>query len=339
MLNLISAAALNAISLPIDCLVASLSINARAIWRHLFSSLVPATVIAIISLYWGYHSLVKRRAERWYFWRRVLLTTITVAYVTYFDTTLVAVKVFNCISVFDSINPFSSSFTRYWIGDMSIECYKSTHVVLIGISLVILIIVSIGFPIACSIALLRNKNEVNISSSRAHEILGLLCGPFKERFIYWECITMIKKAILSIIIVFSYSLGNQAQGLLISIVLVFFLTLHSTCYPFKKEFNTLNYYEIGSLMTSCITYTLVQLFSVEKLSETERSLLSISVIVLNGGFVISMLVNITRHLITFAKVTLRSYQISDIHDEIGLFETIRIYCYSWWSGKLSSERN
>lgn len=261
---------------------------------------------------------------------------ITVTYVTYFDVTQVAVRVFNHVSVPDSIDPFSTSFTRYWIGDTSIECYKSTHIILICISLVILTTISIGFPFACSIALLRNKNEVNVSNSRAHEVLGLLCGPFKDRFVYWECITMIKKAMLSLIIVFSYSLGNQMQGLLIIVVLVFFLALHSTCYPFKEEFNMLNYYEIGSLTTSCITYTLVELFNVERLSETERGLVSVGVIILNGGYVMLMVLSMARNFVAFAKATLKSYYIIDINDEISWFKTIKIYISSWWFGRLSS---
>jgi len=338
-LSVLGAATVNGVSRPIDCILSSCSIGARAIWRYLFSLFIPMIAIAILSVYWGYRALMKHSTERLYFWQRFVLVVITVTYITYFDFTQHVVRVFDCVVVYDNESHLSSKSTRYWVADTSLECYESTHAVLVGLSLIVLITVSLGFPLVSSLALLRNRNEVDVSNSRAHEMLGLLCGPFKQRFIYWECVTMIKKAMLSVIIVFSYSLGNHTQGLLISMVLVFFLTLHTLCFPFDEKFNILNYLESISLMISCITYTLIQFLNVETLSKIERSLVSASVIILNGVYVIFLFVIIARNLVAYAKSSLKAHHIIDIHNEIGWFKTIRSYSYAWWSGKLSSTRN
>jgi len=334
-LNLIGFAAINSITRPIDCIVGLSSIVAKAIWRYLFGLFVPMIVIALLSVYWGYRSIKMNRRDRFYFLRRFLLTSITVTYITYFDLTQLAVKAFNCIKVYDNIDPFSKSFTRHWIEDTSIECYKDTHVVLIGIAIVLLILVSSCFPLFCSLALYSKRNDVERSNSRAHETLGLLCGPFKTKFIYWECITMMKKALLSIVVVFSYTLGNGPQGLLISLILTFFLTLQAICFPFKDEFKSLNYYEIGSLLTSCVTYTIVQFFNVDTLSELARTLASISLIVLNGGFVLFMAFLIVMNLTSLAKAVLLSNNV-EIWDGIGWFSILILYLKNRGSSEAGS---
>lgn len=305
-LSLLGAATIKSVSRPIDCILPSSSIKARVILRYLLSFLAPVIVIAILSIYWGYRLLMKHRSERLYFLRRLVLVVITVIYITYFDITQMAVSVFNCVNVHDGGDYNFPTSTRYWIVDTSIKCYKSTHFVLVGFSIGALIIVSICFPLACSWALLRTRNEVQVNNSRTRETLGLLYGPFKQGFVFWECVTMLKKALLSVMIVSSYSSGDQVQGLLISLVLVFFLSLHATCWPFERKFNSLNYYESGSLLTSCTTYILVQFFNVETLSGSARTVISIALIVLNGGFVLVMAFVIVQNFVQLARAILLS---------------------------------
>lgn len=280
----LGAATINSISRPLDCLLSSGSRATRVIWRTLFSIFIPTSVIAILAMYWGYRTIIVHEGDGSYFVKRLLLTIITTTYITYFDLTQVAVRVFNCVVVYNDIDPFSELFTRTRIADTSIECYKGTHIVLIGIAFVVLMLVSIGFPLFCSLALRAKRKELTTTNSWAHDTLSFLCGPFKQKFVYWECVTMIKKAMLSIIIVFSYSLGNQAQGLLILMVLVFFLYLHLVCNPYDEAFTSLNYFEGGSLLTSCAIYTLVQFLNVETLSEHGRHAVSVCLIVTASFF-------------------------------------------------------
>jgi len=277
-LEVCGAATINSISRPIDCLLSSTSRGTRVIYRTLFSIFVPITVIAILAMYWGRRAVTVHEGDVSYFMKKLLLTVITTTYITYFDLTRVAVRVFNCVAVYVDQDPSSELFKRSWIADTSIECYEGTHLVLVGIAVVVLILISIGFPLFCSFALLAKKKELTTGSSWAHDTLSFLFESFKEKYIYWECVTMIKKALLSFIVVFSYSLGNNAQGLLILIVLVFFLYLHMLCNPYDEAFNNLNYLEGASLWASCAIYTLVQFLNVETLSEFSRHAVSVCVI-------------------------------------------------------------
>lgn len=305
-LQVLGATTINSISRPIDCLLSFASQGAKVICRTLFSIVIPTIVIAILSLYWGYRTIMVHKGDKAYFLKRLLLSVITTTYITYFDLTQVAVRVFNCVVVYDHVDHSSNLFTRFWIADTSIECYNGTHFCLIGIALVILILVSFGFPLFCSFALSAARDELATSNSWAHDTLSFLCGPFKERFVYWECVTMIKKALLSIVIVFSYLLGNQVQGLLILIVLVFFLYLHLVCNPYDDAFSSLNSFEGGSLLTSCMVYMLVQFLNVGTLSEFGRHTVSVCLIFIASAFVCIMVYKTLSNIIHLLRLILES---------------------------------
>eukprot|EP00210_Caulerpa_lentillifera_P003972 g3791.t1 len=323
-LQIFGAATINRISSPLDCILSSTSHTTRTIWRVLLSLLVPSIAAAILVTYWAYRTIAIHERDGLYFIKRFLLTVITITYITYFDLTRVAISVFNCVAVYDDPNFDSKLTTSTWIIDTSVECYKSSHFALLIIAIVVLILVSLGFPLFCSFALFIKRDAVNTPRSWAHEILGFLCGPFKERFIYWECITMIKKASLSIVIVFSYSLGNQGQGLLTLLVLVLFLYIHLVCFPYNEEYHTLNYYESGSLLVSCITYTLVQFLNIETCSELSRGIISASLIALNSCFVCIMLYKILKELFSLLRAILESRGIL-VSENMNIFSFLKFY--------------
>jgi len=323
-LQVFGAATINSISRPIDCLLSFASRATRVVWRTLFSIFVPTTVISILAIYWGYRAIMVHECDGSYLLKRILLTVITTTYITYFDLTQVAVRVFNCVVVYNQADHSSNLFTRFWIADTATECYKDTHLVLIGIALVVLTLISISFPMFCSFALRAKKNEVYMANSWAHDTLSFLCGPFKGDFVYWECVTMIKKAMLSIIIVFSYSLGNHVQGLLILIVLVFFLYIHLVCDPYSEAFNSLNYFEGGSLLTSCVVYTLVQFLNVETFPEFGRHAVSICLIFIAGCFVCVMVYKILSSIIDLLRMVLESRNVQ-VQSNANWFSIVRIY--------------
>eukprot|EP00210_Caulerpa_lentillifera_P004011 g3826.t1 len=314
-LQFISAATLNAISSPLDCILSSTSHATRAIRRVLFSLLIPTIVVAILTIHWVCRLVRSHRGEGLYFAKRFTLTIITVIYITYFDLTQAVVRVFNCVSIHNDVDFDSNLTTKSWIADTSIECYKSEHLVLVGIAVVLLTLVSIGYPLFCSYALFIKRVEVHRRRSWAHETISFLCGPYKERFIYWECITMLKKAFLSIIIVFSYSLGKHAQGVLIILVFVIFLYIHFVCLPYKEEYNNLNYYESGSLFASCLTYALIQFLNVETYSELSRGFISASLIIVNVGYTCIMLCKIIKDLSSLLRALLKSEEIENLEDK------------------------
>jgi len=322
------AATINAVSPPIDCLISTDSHLMRSVLRVVFSLLVPCSVILMFALYWSFRAVYKYRNDRSYFPRRLLLTVVSVVYTVYFDLTQLAVKVFNCVSILDDEDSFNTSKNRYWIANTSIRCYDSkAHVFLMGIALGVLLTVTLSFPFFCAWSLFRHRRDVTATKTWAHDTMGFLCGPFKRKFVYWECVIMIKKALLSIIIVYSYSLGTQPQGLLTILVLIFFLYIHLVSYPFAEEYYSLNYYEAGSLMVSGVIYTLIQFLNVENSTESTRNIVSISLISIGAVYVFAMVFTILRGLIRLLKKILVSRRII-VSDDMSWFEIIKLYYYT-----------
>eukprot|EP00210_Caulerpa_lentillifera_P000434 g420.t1 len=325
-MQVVGAATVKAISRPIDCLIDTTSHGIRSIWRLLFSIFVPLIVISIIGSFWIYRCLVFHKGEELKFLsKRLLITFVTITYMTYFDLTQLAVRVFNCVTVHNDIDPFSNSVRRYWIADTNVECYQGSHFVLIGIALLVLILISICFPLICSIALYYNRDEHEHSNIWTQEALGILTGPFKEKYVYWECVTMLKKALLSITIVFSYSLGNRSQGLLMILVFIFFLYLHLVCFPFAIEYDRLNYYEATSLTLSSVVYTIVQFFNIERISQSTRTSLSIILLGIIIVYTSIMVFIIIRNAIRFQRAILIYKRVLSADDRVSSFEIMRLF--------------
>eukprot|EP00210_Caulerpa_lentillifera_P000423 g411.t1 len=321
----LGAATINSVSSPIDCLVSSHSYMIRSVLRVFLSLFIPIAVILIFALCWLFLAVRKYSTDQSYFKRRLLLTVVAVIYLVYFDMTQLAVKVFNCVAIPDDDDPYSTEKTRYWIANTSIKCYHSkAHLFLMLIALVILMSISISFPLVCAFNLFRQRGEIESNKSWTNDTMGFLCGPFKDKFVYWECIIMIKKGLLSIIVVYSYSLGSQAQGLLTILALIFFLYIHLVSYPFSNEYHSLNYYEAASLMVSGVIYTLIQFLNIERYSDFSRHVVSMALIGIGVGYVVVMVFILFKNLVQLLKSTVQSSGIN-VSDDMSWFDIIKLY--------------
>eukprot|EP00210_Caulerpa_lentillifera_P003966 g3785.t1 len=270
----IGALTTTAVSRPIDCIVASNSAVSRAIWRMLVSLFVPGVVMGIFCIFWSVMA-IKKGANWRYFLKRVVLSTISVTYISYLGLTRMAVRGFYCIDIYDSYHYLKDSTNRFWAIDTSIRCYGKEHSGIIIISIVVLIIVTICFPLFSSIVLFRRKESLGRRDIWIFETGGFLFRAFKEKFAFWESVVMFRKACLSVIIVFSYPLGGDSQGLLASVLLLFSLYVHLSLRPYKNEFKTLNHFESCSLLVSSLTFTLGLFFVNGRCSDSVRTFLAV----------------------------------------------------------------
>lgn len=272
-----------AVSRPIDCIIGTNSSAMRSVWRTLLSLFVPSAVMILFALFWACVALYSKKSMS-YFWKRTLLSVIAVTYISYLGLTKYAVRAFYCVEVYDSEDPFSDSKSKYWAVDTTIQCYTRNHFGLIAIAVIVLVFISIAFPFISAIVLSRDKVQYQQNPGWTFEVMGFLYRAFKERFVFWESVVMLRKGFLCVIVVFAYPLGGESQGLLAIIVLVLSLFAHLKCSPYKEEFNRLNSYEAGSLLVSCLTFVLGQFFGVDKSVEFIRSLASFLIISMNVSF-------------------------------------------------------
>ena len=249
-----SAAASVGASLFLDCLLSGKSGAPRTVKRQIIVALLPEIVALVISLFFLLREL--KGDKDWNrLLRRAILAHIVVGYNSYLVLVKVAIDAFNCVRVHDGIRLEDIGMThRYWIADTSVECFSSTHLNFTLAVSVPLLLFAILFPLLLVILLERARGQNKLSSKWTQETMGFLFIVFEENYVYWDCLILLRKAILSVIIVFAYRLGGNLQGLLVMAVLVIALFVQTYLGPFKKELVSLNVLESVSLLVSFFTF-------------------------------------------------------------------------------------
>ena len=77
---------------------------------------------------------------------------------------------------------------------------------------------------------------------------------------------MVRKAILAVVVVFSYRLGANIQAVLASFVLIMALYFQMNCRPYRKEFDSLNDTESLSILLSSLTFVSSIFFTDDRVS-------------------------------------------------------------------------
>lgn len=276
-----------AVSRPIDCIMSSSSAVVRAIWRMLMSLFAPGVVVGIFVSMWGYLT-VKKRKGALYFWKRCTLSVIAVTYISYLGLSNMAVRAFYCIDIYDSSDNLATTTRRFCTLDTSIQCYGKDHFTIVAIAVIVLCLVTVLFPLVSGIVLSWNKERHKKRDSWVFETAGFLFRAFKESCLFWESLVMLRKACLSIIVVFAYPLGGDSQGLLASVLLLFCLYIHLTLRPYRREFAILNHFESCSLLVSSLTFILGLFFANNRCSDSVKTFLAATIIFGNCMFFLVM---------------------------------------------------
>ena len=241
-------------SLFLDCLLSGGSGTPRTVKRQIIVALLSELVALVISAFFLLQEL--KGDKDWNrLLRRVILAHVVVGYNSYLALVKIAVDAFNCVRVHDGIRLEDVETThRYWIADTSVECFRGSHLTLTLAVSVPLLLFAILFPLLLAILLERARKEDTLSSKWTQETMGFLFIVFEERYLYWDCLILIRKAVLSVIIVFGYRLGGNLQGLLVMAVLVIALVLQTHLNPFSQNLGNLNALESASLLVSHFTF-------------------------------------------------------------------------------------
>ena len=251
-------------SLFLDCLLSNRGGAPRTVKRQIIVALLSELVALVIS---AFFLLQELKGERdWNrLLRRVILAHIVVGYNSYLSLVKIAVDAFNCVDVHDGIRLKDVETThRYWIADTSVECFRGSHLTLTLAVSVPLLLFAILFPLLLAILLERARKEDTLSSKWTQETMGFLFIVFEEKYVYWDCLILLRKAILSVIIVFGYRLGCNLQGLLVLAVLVIALVLQMHLTPFSQDLGNLNVLETVSLLVSFFTFLCGLVFDNER---------------------------------------------------------------------------
>ena len=142
------------------------------------------------------------------------------------------------------------------VADDRVACESIAHFICQGLSLVVLVVVALGVPVAAMIILHREKRvqpkvaeslklraaealsitpeqaEFAVNDIRLGSTYGFLVDAFKPNFFYWESMDMLRKlSLLGLVVLFKRGSVNQiAVSLIISF---FFIVAHLHAQPYK----------------------------------------------------------------------------------------------------------
>lgn len=217
-----------------------------------------------------------------------------------------------------------------WEEDSEVECYCRRHAVTVGILVVpFLCVVTLGFPIGTLVVLRRYKDRLNEEDIVA--TYGFLYRAYDKH--YWEVVIMMRKAVIATVAVFAYVLGENLQGLMCILVMVFALGLHLTFQPFTKDIPQLNYLETCSLSTTITVFVAGLMMNDDQTGSNARTFLSIAailVMVTTFAMMIMGLLSASEEVLDMKLIETEAMEISRIIDA-RLSKKLEVLALYYWN--------
>jgi len=286
----VGGAAMETSSFSVDCMLPTDWPTPRSLIRQAVLLSLPVFVFLLIFSFWAIVAYAKKRG-RVYLFRRSLLTAFVVLYVSYISLTKEAIDMFYCVDVFDGVTLEDGDRTNlYWAADTSVKCFEGKHMEVLYAVAIPLLLFAFFFPILLAAILISARRHGNLQSAWVIETLGLFCRGFEEKYVFWDSIILLRKAAIAAVVVFSYSLGGNLQGLIAVSVLMISLFLQTTLYPFNKDLENLNQLESLSLLINSFTFLIGVVLNDPNMNSTGvEAILIASVVLFNVGLTLLLL--------------------------------------------------
>ena len=250
---------------------------------------LPLIVIVLFVIFWTL-AMVRYKENVIYLLRKVILSATAVFYISYLSLTKTIINILICLEVHDSVDFINDSTAQYWAMDTSVTCYKGSHVVLASaLGWPLLALFTLGYPMALAGVILYGVQD-DYQKGPVYDTTGIIYRSYKKRFVYWESLILLRKAILAVVVAFSYTLGPNLQAVLAVFVLGLALYLQALCRPFREEFEVLNEIEGISILASLLTFVSSIFFEDERVSDGVQIFITVSVALCNLGLFFFFLV-------------------------------------------------
>lgn len=189
----------------------------------------PITMIFILFIFWSIFKLIKKITISDYLPKRMLLSIFAVFYISYINVTKVLVRMLYCVDIL--VYEKNEIRTKeYWADDTAIACNAGDHRILISVfSWPLILVFSFGFPLFTAGMLLYKRWRKELSDMRTYETMGFLYRAYQEKYVFWDSVVMLRKAVLAVIVVFAYPLGGNLQ-VTFSFLIILYLYLNFNFY-------------------------------------------------------------------------------------------------------------
>ena len=210
-----------------------------------------------------------------------------------------------------SYSHFSTANGYYWTEDTNIKCFSRNHAFLVGfLGIPGIVLFLCGIPFYLLIFLLYKRQKKQLMELHVLNTYGFIYQNYEDKFVYWEVIILIRKAMIGAIIVFAYPLGANLQGVMVLGVLNLALAVHLIATPFK--YRLLNMLEGCSLIVSIITFYAGVVFNDTNTSDGAKVLLSVILMFVNALLMVVILFSVFVHGDKYVLARLKSLDVTDI---------------------------
>ena len=228
----------------------------------------PLVLIVYTLVFWAVY--VMKKQEGWQeYWRRVKISVLVLAFLLHAPMTKMAFQLVTCERVAhedndDDSNSASSEQHRL-SASLDVVCTDPSNLEkMLGLSLPVFLIVSIGIPLGASLRIWWQQDRLDDSNVR--EIWGFFFLGFRPHAILWESLVMVRKVSLAAVTVVLAAHGPLVQiagGIFVTVAFSF---LHAWVKPYDSK--TMNRLEMGALVSAALTLFVALLLVADATSAT-----------------------------------------------------------------------
>lgn len=193
------------------------------------------------------------------------------------------VQIFYCVPV-----EWSGGTYWYWAVDTNIQCYSSSHKILMVFGGGPLVIVGLGFPAIVFWRVYRRRDCLHTPMVVSR--YGYFYQSYYAGLAYWASFVHLRKGLLAIVSVLSLTFSDQLKENLALLILVLATTLHTHCKPYKEQ--KLNRMETASLVISSIMILLEGITRSPEVNHNVDTAVSVAIFMLLAVFVVYMVMEL-----------------------------------------------
>ena len=327
----------NPVSFSIECLVPADAPVPRTVTWAVCNMAIPVVSMVLYAVFWL--GVAWKSGESWnYVKQRSTLSLLAVAYLTYVWITKTAMSVLYCVGVHDSVDVDADHVNNYWARATSLKCYQGSHAILAGtLGWPVALVFTTGFPLFLLLTL-QQRRDPSSREGWFMEATAFLYRAYSDRYIYWESIIMLRKALLTIVVAFGYHLGANLQAVIAVCVLMTAMYAHVIAHPFRSEFASLNTLEGASLFVSNFAFVLALFYHDRRTGEAVRVALTVFLFVFVCGLFCILVFQFLRSTAVFIRIVLEIAGIRDAQTR-SFFSIVKEFLAEKLNQKLDLAKN
>eukprot|EP01050_Picozoa_sp_SAG11_P002364 SAG11_NODE_118_length_15921_cov_30.283448_3_plen_550_part_00 len=186
-------------------------------------------------------------------------------------------------TVFSGFNCRQLGDYEAWLGaDYQISCDTLAHVLYLAVAILAVGLYPVGIPLGTLFLLIRSRKEMAVENSPARLRYSFLVSDYKPEYYYWETLEMLRKVILTGLLIF------LARGSILQLVvgiLITFVFLLATARNMPYESMTSNRFKLATESALLLTLIFAILLKVD-LSKEDIDEFSVGMIMLANNTLI-----------------------------------------------------